>query len=198
TPTPPTTSSTTTPSTTTPCEPEVCSWSEWFDVDFPSSGPNQGDFETYQHIRAAGKRVCRQPKQIECRAEDYPDVAIQEVGQVVQCDVHFGLVCKNEDQTGKFKMCLNYKIRVYCCTPNYSCVTPTTTSTPTSTPTSTTSTMVPVPSSTPVTTSTSTPYVPSTTSPTSTEIHTSTSTTSPTPTPPTTSSTTTPSTTTPC
>lgn len=116
-----TTTKTTTMSSTTPCEPEVCTWSEWFDVDFPSSGPNQGDFETYQHIRAAGKQVCRQPKQIECRAEDYPDVAIQQVGQVVQCDVHFGLVCKNEDQTGKFKMCLNYKIRVLCCTPNYNC-----------------------------------------------------------------------------
>ncbi|XP_041337050.1 mucin-5AC [Pyrgilauda ruficollis] len=111
----------TTYSTTTPCEPEVCTWSEWYDVDFPSSGPNQGDFETYQHIRAAGKRICRQPKQIECQAEDYPDVAIQHVGQVVQCDIHFGLVCKNEDQTGKFKMCLNYKIRVLCCTPNYNC-----------------------------------------------------------------------------
>uniref|UniRef100_H0ZGY9 VWFD domain-containing protein n=1 Tax=Taeniopygia guttata TaxID=59729 RepID=H0ZGY9_TAEGU len=112
-------STTTTYSTNTPCEPEICTWSEWFDVDFPSSGPNQGDFETYQHIRAAGKRICRQPKQIECQAEDYPDVAIQQVGQVVQCDVHFGLVCRNEDQTGKFKMCLNYKIRVLCCTPNY-------------------------------------------------------------------------------
>ncbi|XP_017582064.1 PREDICTED: mucin-5AC [Corvus brachyrhynchos] len=196
TPTSPTTSSTTTPSVSTPCEPEVCSWSEWFDVDFPSSGPNQGDFETYQHIRAAGKRVCQQPKQIECRAEDYPDVAIQEVGQVVQCDVHFGLVCKNEDQTGKFKMCLNYKIRVLCCSPNYNCVTPTP-STTTSPTTSTTSTTVP--SSTTVTTSTSTPYISSTTSPTSTEIiSTSTSTTSPTPTSPTTSSTTTPSVSTPC
>ncbi|XP_068874833.1 mucin-5AC [Aphelocoma coerulescens] len=195
TPTPPTTSSTTAPPVPTPCEPEVCSWSEWFDVDFPSSGPNQGDFETYQHIRAAGKRVCQQPKQIECRAEDYPDVAIQEVGQVVQCDVHFGLVCKNADQTGKFQMCLNYKIRVLCCTPNYNCVTPTP-STTTSPTTSTTGTTLP--SSTTVTTSTSTPYISSTTSPTSAEISTSTSTTSPTPTPPTTSSTTAPPVPTPC
>ncbi|XP_063254277.1 mucin-5AC-like [Prinia subflava] len=180
------TTSTTSPSTTstTTCQPEVCAWSEWFDVDFPSSGPNQGDFETYQHIRAAGKRVCRQPKQIECRAEDYPDVPIQQVGQVVQCDVHFGLVCKNEDQTGKFKMCLNYKIRVLCCTPNYNCSIPipSTTSPTTSTPITTT------PSSTPVTTSTSVPITVSTTSPTSTEI---TTTTSPAPT----TSTTSPSTT---
>ncbi|XP_037995756.1 mucin-5AC-like [Motacilla alba alba] len=187
----PTPTTSTTTSSTTPCEPEVCTWSEWFDVDFPSSGPNQGDFETYQHIRAAGKRVCRQPKQIECRAEDYPDVAIQQVGQVVQCDVHFGLVCKNEDQTGKFKMCLNYKIRVLCCTPNYNCSIPI--SVTTTSPTTSTSTTTPPISFPPtVTTSTSTPYIPTTTSPTSTEISTSTSTSIPTPTTSTTTSSTTP------
>ncbi|XP_058277039.1 LOW QUALITY PROTEIN: mucin-5AC-like [Hirundo rustica] len=184
-PTPTTSTTSSSTMSTTTCEPEVCTWSEWFDVDFPSSGPNQGDFETYQHIRAAGKRICRQPKEIECQAEDYPDVAIQQVGQVVQCDVHFGLVCKNEDQTGKFKMCLNYKIRVLCCTPNYNCSIPipsTTTSPTTSTP------VITIVSSTPVTTSTSTPYISSTTSPTSTEISTSTTTTRPTPTTSTTSS----------
>ncbi|KAM7041809.1 mucin-5AC [Acridotheres tristis] len=166
---PSTPTTTTTSTTTTSCEPEVCTWSEWFDVDFPSSGPNQGDFETYQHIRAAGKRVCRQPKQIECQAEDYPDVPIQQVGQVVQCDVHFGLVCKNEDQTGKFKMCLNYRIRVLCCTPNYNCSTPVpfVPSSPTTT----------IPSSTFI--PTYTPYISTTTTPTSTEI-TTTSTSTPT------------------
>uniref|UniRef100_A0A674GJF8 Uncharacterized protein n=1 Tax=Taeniopygia guttata TaxID=59729 RepID=A0A674GJF8_TAEGU len=183
----PTPTTSTTTSSTTPCEPEICTWSEWFDVDFPSSGPNQGDFETYQHIRAAGKRICWQPKQIECQAEDYPDVAIQQVGQVVQCDVHFGLVCKNEDQTGKFKMCLNYKIRVLCCTPNYNCSIPIPVITISPTTSTTTTT---IPSTTTVTTSTSTPYISTTTSPTSTEISTSTSTT------PTTSTTT--SSTTPC
>ncbi|XP_074398285.1 mucin-5AC [Zonotrichia albicollis] len=187
----PTPTTSTTTASTTPCEPEVCTWSEWFDVDFPSSGPSQGDFETYQHIRAAGKQVCRQPKQIECRAEDYPDVAIQQVGQVVQCDVHFGLVCKNEDQTGKFKMCLNYKIRVLCCTPNYNCSFPTTPVITTSPTTSTTTTSIPS-STTTVTTSTSTPYTSTTTSPTSTEIIASTSTTIPTPTTSTTTASTTP------
>ncbi|XP_057881761.1 mucin-5AC [Melospiza georgiana] len=187
----PTPTTSTTTSSTTPCEPEVCTWSEWFDVDFPSSGPSQGDFETYQHIRAAGKQVCRQPKEIECRAEDYPDVAIQQVGQVVQCDVHFGLVCKNEDQTGKFKMCLNYKIRVLCCTPNYNCSFPPLPVITTSPTTTTTTTSIPS-STTTVTTSTSTPYISTTTSPTSTEIITSTSTTIPTPTTSTTTSSTTP------
>ncbi|KAM9555940.1 mucin-5AC-like [Guaruba guarouba] len=171
------TSSTT--SSPTACEPEVCSWSEWFDVDFPSSGPNQGDFETYQRIRAAGKEVCQRPRDIECRAEDYPEVSIQQVGQVVQCDVHFGLVCKNEDQTGKSKMCLNYRIRVLCCTPNYNC--PRSTSFPTTSPTSLITRTSPTSYS--VTTSTST-YPSSTTQPTSSEVisQTYTSTTSPTPT----------------
>ncbi|GAB0190052.1 hypothetical protein GRJ2_001470500 [Grus japonensis] len=165
-PTPTTTSPTT--QSTTRCEPEVCSWSEWFDVDFPSSGPSQGDFETYQHIRAAGKEICQHPKEIECRAEDFPEVSIQYVGQVVQCDVHFGLVCKNEDQTGKFKMCLNYKIRVLCCSPNYNC--PGSTTLPTSSPTTITSPTSTGTATTPttVTTSTSTSYTP-TTLPTSSE-----------------------------
>ncbi|XP_051660361.1 mucin-5AC-like [Manacus candei] len=188
TPTPPTATPTVSSTTsTTPCEPEVCTWSEWFDVDFPSAGPNQGDFETYQHIRAAGKRVCQRPKEIECRAEDYPDVPIQQVGQVVQCDVHYGLVCKNEDQTGKFKMCLNYRIRVLCCTPNYNCVSPTTspTTSPITTTTSRPTASSTLPTSTSVTTSTST-FHSSTTLPTSSETtSTSTTTTSPTPTPPT-------------
>ncbi|KAM9190271.1 mucin-5AC-like [Mergus octosetaceus] len=167
TPTPtviPSTSTTYSTEATTSCQPEFCSWSEWFDVDFPASGPNQGDFETYQHIRAAGKEVCQQPKQIQCQAEDYPEISIENVGQVVQCDIHFGLVCKNEDQPGRFKMCLNYKIRVLCCTPNYNCPVPTT---PTTSPTST---IIPstVTSPTTVTTSTSTSYS-STTAPTSSQ-----------------------------
>ncbi|XP_040464781.1 mucin-5AC-like [Falco naumanni] len=199
TPTPTISSSTTTTTTTssiTTCQKEVCSWTEWFDVDFPSPGPSQGDFETYEHIRAAGKKICHQPKEIECQAEDYPEVAIQQVGQVVQCDVHFGLVCKNEDQTGKFKLCLNYRIRVYCCTPNYDCVT--STPLPTTSPTTIT-TRKPTttkPTSATVTTSTSTTSSP-TTRPTSSEttLHTSTTTTRPTPTPTISSSTTTTTTT---
>ncbi|XP_030307409.1 mucin-5AC [Calypte anna] len=182
--TPVTTQRSTTTSYTSPCQPEVCSWSDWFDVDFPSAGPNQGDFETYQHIQAAGQEVCQHPKQIQCQAEQYPDVPITQVGQVVQCDVHFGLVCKNEDQKGKFRMCLNYRIRVLCCSPNSNCTI--STPTPTTTPTWTSTTTRGIPTSTTVvTTSTSTQYFPTTTLPTSSEttLQTSTSTTTPTPTP---------------
>ncbi|XP_054246711.1 mucin-5AC [Indicator indicator] len=183
-PTPPPTpyvpsSTSTTTQVSTPCQPNICSWTEWLDVDFPSPGPNQGDFETYQHIRAAGKKICQHPQEIECRAEDYPELPITQVGQVVQCDVNFGLVCKNQDQTGKFKMCLNYKIRVLCCSPNpncpaplpYSTTSPTTTTTrrtPTSTTTSTQSTSSETTSQTYTTTTSPTPpptpYIPSSTS----------------------------------
>ncbi|XP_040557603.1 LOW QUALITY PROTEIN: mucin-5AC [Gallus gallus] len=191
TPTPTLISTTSSPSTTThvtACELELCSWTDWFDVDFPSSGTSQGDFETYQHIRAAGKEVCQQPKQIECQAEDYPEISIEQVGQVVQCDVHYGLVCKNQDQHGSFKMCLNYRIRVLCCRPNPDCVQ---TTTPTTSPTTTISTGTSS-STTPtlsVTTSTST-ATPTTT------IETSTSTSTLTPTPTLISTTSSPSTTT--
>ncbi|XP_053881324.1 mucin-5AC-like isoform X1 [Malaclemys terrapin pileata] len=138
----PTTTGTTT-SSTTKCQP-TCTWSKWFDVDFPSSGPKEGDIETYNNIRAAGEIICRKPENIQCRAENYPDISIDQIGQVVQCDANFGLVCKNEDQIGKFKMCFNYQIRVFCCEENPNCPTattsimPTTTRTPTTTVTETT------------------------------------------------------------
>ncbi|XP_065258681.1 mucin-5AC [Emys orbicularis] len=133
----------TTTSSTTKCQP-TCTWSKWFDVDFPSSGPKEGDIETYNNIRAAGEIICRKPANIECRAENQPDISIDQIGQVVQCDVNFGLVCKNKDQIRKFKMCLNYEVRVLCCEENPNCPTATTsimtttTRTPTTTVTETT------------------------------------------------------------
>ncbi|XP_006893417.1 PREDICTED: mucin-5AC [Elephantulus edwardii] len=79
-----------------------CSWSKWFDVDFPSSGPHGGDVETYDNIL-----------RLECRAENHPEVSIKQLGQVVECNPDVGLVCRNQDQLGK--MCFNYEIRVLCC-----------------------------------------------------------------------------------
>ncbi|XP_060232256.1 mucin-5B [Meriones unguiculatus] len=105
---------TTTQSTTTHCQPK-CKWTEWFDVDSPTSGAVKGDMETYENIRASGKEICQAPEKIECRAENYPAVSIDKVGQVVTCSLETGLVCKNEDQTDDFKMCFNYGIRVLCC-----------------------------------------------------------------------------------
>ncbi|GAB1292922.1 Mucin 5, subtype B, tracheobronchial [Apodemus speciosus] len=104
----------TTPQGTTHCQPK-CKWTEWFDVDSPTSGVVKGDMETYENIRASGKKMCQAPEKIECRAENYPAVSIDKIGQVVSCNLETGLVCKNEDQTDDFKMCFNYNIRVLCC-----------------------------------------------------------------------------------
>ncbi|PNI26736.1 MUC5B isoform 1 [Pan troglodytes] len=99
---------------TTRCQPK-CEWTEWFDVDFPTSGVAGGDMETFENIRAAGGKMCWAPKSIECRAENYPEVSIDQVGQVLTCSLETGLTCKNEDQTGRFNMCFNYNVRVLCC-----------------------------------------------------------------------------------
>ncbi|XP_065738565.1 mucin-5B-like [Phocoena phocoena] len=99
---------------TTSCQPK-CQWTEWFDVDLPTSGVGGGDMETYDNIRATGGKVCRQPQKIECRAESYPEVSIDQIGQALSCSLEVGLVCRNEDQRGKLTTCFNYNIRVYCC-----------------------------------------------------------------------------------
>nr|XP_021532639.1 mucin-5AC [Aotus nancymaae] len=99
------------------CQPR-CSWTKWFDVDFPSPGPHGGDQETYSNIIRSGERICRRPEDItrlQCRAESHPEVSIEHLGQVVQCSREDGLVCRNQDQQGPFKMCLNYEVRVLCC-----------------------------------------------------------------------------------
>uniref|UniRef100_M3Y4X2 Mucin 5AC, oligomeric mucus/gel-forming n=1 Tax=Mustela putorius furo TaxID=9669 RepID=M3Y4X2_MUSPF len=102
------------------CQPQ-CEWTDWFDVDFPTSGVEGGDLETLDNIRAAGGTLCEEPQKIECRAENYPEVSIDQIGQVLSCDLHTGLVCKNQDQKGPFNMCFNYNIRVLCCRPSPHC-----------------------------------------------------------------------------
>ncbi|XP_064347881.1 mucin-5B [Camelus dromedarius] len=122
TPTPNTTTTTTITATPTPshsqsttsCQPK-CQWTEWFDVDFPTSGIPGGDMETYDNIRAAGGKMCREPKKIECRAERFPEVSLDQLGQVVTCSLQAGLVCWNDDQTAPFTTCFNYNVRLLCC-----------------------------------------------------------------------------------
>ncbi|XP_073745914.1 mucin-5B [Callorhinus ursinus] len=105
---------------TTGCRPQ-CEWTDWFDVDFPTSGVEGGDLETFDNIRAAGGMLCEEPQKIECRAENYPEVSIDQIGQVLSCNLHVGLVCKNQDQKGPFNMCFNYNVRVFCCHPTPHC-----------------------------------------------------------------------------
>ncbi|KAL3066151.1 hypothetical protein OYC64_016155 [Pagothenia borchgrevinki] len=107
-------SSTTFVFTTTPaCNP--CEWSPWYDTSFPTLGTPGGDSETYDKIREAGHKICAKPSEIQCRAEKFPNVSIDSVGQVVQCDLAKGLTCRNEDQSGPLASCVNYQVRVLCC-----------------------------------------------------------------------------------
>eukprot|EP00071_Canis_lupus_P011444 XP_005631791.1 mucin-5AC [Canis lupus familiaris] len=103
--------------TTINCQPR-CTWTKWFDVDFPSPGPHGGDVESFSNIMRRGEKICRRPEyitQLECRAESHPEVSIDKLGQVVQCNLTKGLVCRNQDQKGNVGMCLNYEVRVLCC-----------------------------------------------------------------------------------
>ncbi|KFO26412.1 Mucin-5B [Fukomys damarensis] len=59
--------------------------------------------------------MCPAPEKIECRAENYSEVSIDQIGQVVTCSLQTGLVCRNEDQRGTFTMCFNYNVRMLCC-----------------------------------------------------------------------------------
>ncbi|CAK7308311.1 MUC5AC [Vulpes lagopus] len=105
------------PYVTVTCQPQ-CTWTKWFDVDFPSPGPHGGDAETFCNIKKRGEKICRRPEyiaQLECRAESHPEVSIDKLGQVVQCNLTKGLVCRNRDQKGNVGMCLNYEVRVLCC-----------------------------------------------------------------------------------
>uniref|UniRef100_A0A4W6D050 Mucin 5.1, oligomeric mucus/gel-forming n=1 Tax=Lates calcarifer TaxID=8187 RepID=A0A4W6D050_LATCA len=98
---------------TVTCNP--CEWSQWYDTSFPTLGTPGGDNETYAKIRAAGHKICDNPSQIQCRAEKFPNVTIENVGQVVQCDLAKGLICRNEKQSGPLALCFNYQVRVLCC-----------------------------------------------------------------------------------
>ncbi|XP_009472846.1 PREDICTED: mucin-5AC-like, partial [Nipponia nippon] len=59
---------TTSPSTTPLCIKEECYWSMWYDVSYPGSGYDDGDFDTIQNIKKKGYKVCDNRKAVECRA----------------------------------------------------------------------------------------------------------------------------------
>ncbi|XP_068115900.1 mucin-5AC-like [Hyperolius riggenbachi] len=102
-------------SLTTPCKKQMCTWSPWYDVHFPSIVASDGDFETLDNIRAAGNNICQTPQEIECRAEKFPDKNITDIGQIVICNTTNGLICNNRDQDFNFPLCYNYKVRIFCC-----------------------------------------------------------------------------------
>ncbi|XP_046897349.1 mucin-5AC-like [Hypomesus transpacificus] len=111
---PQTTAQTEAPTSFTTCG-HPCVWSVWYDTASPTLGTPGGDSETYKNLRAKGYKICDQPSQIQCRAEKFPNVSIEHIGQVVQCEIAEGLTCRNEDQSGPFPLCFNYQVRVLCC-----------------------------------------------------------------------------------
>ncbi|KAM9149377.1 mucin-2-like [Pangshura tecta] len=158
-----TVTSTTSSTSTTPCTPQsqYCWWSDWISVTVPKYGPEYGDYETYDIIRAWNKSaICENPLNISCRALKFPDYPIKDLGQKLTCNVSTGLVCNNRDQVPggmiPMLMCLDYEISVYCC--ESVCVTTTTSSTSTTTAWTTSTTKHPTltPTPTPTTTTTNT------------------------------------------
>ncbi|XP_075883254.1 mucin-2-like [Nelusetta ayraudi] len=151
---------------TTPCIVQ-CEWSEWYNVHNPME--DKSDRETYENIIEHGGKICKNPKEIDCRASDYPDMEfedfITETKQVVSCDLGSGLLCRYEDQPIGRK-CHDYKIKVCCVTVDCS---PTTTTSPTTPPSSPTTFTTTTPTQTPSTQ----PPSPTTTSITTTPVQTS-------------------------
>ncbi|KAM6174045.1 mucin-5AC [Erethizon dorsatum] len=100
--------------TSWPCG-EECVWSLWLDISRPGRGIDSGDYDTLENLRAHGHQLCQAPKEVQCRAEDAPDVPLSILGQHVECSPTVGLTCHNRDQVSG--LCDNYQVRVLCCHP---------------------------------------------------------------------------------
>ncbi|NXW54866.1 MUC5A protein, partial [Eurystomus gularis] len=150
-----TTSVITSHSTPPLCVKEECHWSRWYDVYYPGSGYNDGDFETVQNIIKKGYKVCENRKAVECRAVRFPDTPYQLLEQHVTCNTEEGLICYNKDQLPP--ICYNYEVRFKCCV---NITVPCTTMTPTTTTQKTqTSPLTSTTSSTSSTEVTHTPHI---------------------------------------
>ncbi|XP_040927175.1 mucin-2-like isoform X2 [Betta splendens] len=145
---------------TTPCIP-ACEWSEWYDVH--DADIDYSDWETYENIINNGKEICPNPKEIECVSTKNVNMTfddfVGQTGQVVTCDLSYGLICQKEQQVRPPFKCFNYKIRVCC----EVCVTPTTTTQSTTTTEKPTTTTQSTTTEEPTTTTQSTTKPPTTT-----------------------------------
>ncbi|XP_002938941.3 mucin-5B [Xenopus tropicalis] len=92
----------------------TCSWSQWFNIFNPTSGPDGGDFETFENIRAKGYTVCSAPQAVMCRLVRFPYIPLDQLNYTQECGVSQGLVCENKNQGND--TCLDYKIQILCCT----------------------------------------------------------------------------------
>uniref|UniRef100_A0AAY5K163 VWFD domain-containing protein n=1 Tax=Esox lucius TaxID=8010 RepID=A0AAY5K163_ESOLU len=92
----------------------VCSWSQWFNVDYPQFGPSGGDNESIKRIIESGYKTCEDPVDVVCQGVEYPGVPLSELGQNVECNTKVGLICQNKNQ-GIPPICLDYEIKLKCC-----------------------------------------------------------------------------------
>ncbi|XP_069079245.1 mucin-2-like [Pleurodeles waltl] len=89
---------------------EILVWTKWFNVTNPQYG--LGDFETIHNITANRNEVCKAPRDINCRAAEYPSEPIMTNGQNVECNKSIGLVCYNENQPAS--LCFDYEVQFLC------------------------------------------------------------------------------------
>ncbi|XP_056596652.1 mucin-2-like [Triplophysa dalaica] len=198
--TPITMSTTTTVTPTTTPETSYCRWSDWIDSNTPSKETSGFEIESIGALWNSRNITCQSPEGIICRAVEYPNNSLADLGQRVNCNTSFGLSCSNEENADLLPpFCYNYEISVKCCknkttqststqTPTTTTVKPPPTTTEIPTITATTVTQTPTTTETPTTktttvippTTTETPTITATTAthpPTTTETHTTTITT---------------------
>ncbi|XP_078600776.1 uncharacterized protein LOC144875877 isoform X3 [Branchiostoma floridae x Branchiostoma japonicum] len=124
---------TTTIAQTTECKNQ---WTTWMNSGKPASNGLNGDYETLTNLQQMYE-FCSADMivDVECRVADGFNTPVDQVNQIVTCDIKDGLICMNEYQTGPLG-CFDYEIRFFC-----RCGGPTTTmltTSQTSRPTSTT------------------------------------------------------------
>ncbi|NWR94263.1 MUC5A protein, partial [Furnarius figulus] len=108
-----TTPVTSSPSTQALCFKEECYWTRWYDVSYPGSGYDDGDFDTIENIKKKGYKMCTNRKEVECRAVRFPETPYPLLEQHITCNTQEGLKCYNKDQLPP--ICYNYEIRFKCC-----------------------------------------------------------------------------------
>ena len=98
------------PRAPTPPPVETCyQWTKWLNRDLPSG---TGDYETFHDFRKlTPPPVCANPVGIECRTVG-SHVNHTQNGEVYDCDLWAGGVCRNADQSDR--RCDNYEVRFLC------------------------------------------------------------------------------------
>jgi len=95
----------------------MCRWSEWLDLGGPTTGPEGGETVSIKTVLDSYPTICSVPKEVECRAKNYPRLSLSQLNQVVKCNAKDGLVCLNKNQDITHQ-CFDYEIRLFCCDEN--------------------------------------------------------------------------------